>query len=103
MRHVSSFAVALKQFAERGWDAEVAFIRPDETAVPTVERELASTGYDCVVIGAGVRPPPRSLAMFEAVINAVHRTAPRAAIAFSTRPEGSADAAARWVPAGTRR
>ena len=36
-RHVSSFADALKQFAERGWDAEVAFSRPDEIAVPTVE------------------------------------------------------------------
>jgi hypothetical protein len=31
--------------------------------------------------------------MFEAVINAVHRAAPDAAIAFNTRPEDSADAA----------
>src|SRR5689334_10798921 len=99
----AGIAVALKQFAERAWEAKLVLIRPDETAVPTVERELASTSYDCVVIGAGVRLPPRSLAMFEAVINAVHRTAPGAAIALNTRPEDSADAAARWVPAGTRR
>jgi len=33
--------------------------------------------------------------MFEAVINAVHRAAPGAAIAFNTHPEDSADAAAR--------
>jgi len=39
--------------------AHVGFIRPDETAGPTVERLLASTIYDCVVIGAGVRLPPR--------------------------------------------
>jgi len=68
-------AVAMTQFAERGWEAKLSLIRPDETAAPTVERELASKSYDCVVIGAGVRLPPRSLARFEAVINAVHRAA----------------------------
>ena len=98
----AGIAVALKQFAERGWEADVGFIRPDETAAPTVERQLASTSYDCVVIGAGVRLPPRRLALFEAVINAVHKAAPGAAIAFNTRPEDSADAAARWLPVGSR-
>ncbi len=92
--------VALTQFASRGWEADLCYIRPDETAGPSVERQLASTRYDCVVIGAGVRLPPRRLAIFEAVINAVHKTAPGAAIAFNTRPEDSADAAARWLPVG---
>ena len=90
--------VVLKQFAERGWEAKLSLIRPDETAAPTVQRELTSKSYDCVVIGAGVRLPPRGLARFEAVINAVHRAAPGAAIAFNMRPEDSADAAARWLP-----
>lgn len=90
-------AVALKQFADRGWEGEVGYIRPDETAGPSVERQLASKSYDCVVIGAGVRLPPRGLALFEAVINAVHKAAPGAAIAFNTRPDDSADAAARWL------
>jgi hypothetical protein len=94
----AGIAVALKQFAERGWEADIGFIRPDETAGLTVERQLASASYDCVVIGAGVRLPPRRLAIFEAVINAVHRVAPHAAIAFNTRPEDSAEAAARWLP-----
>lgn len=71
----AGIAVALKQFAARGWEADVGFIRPDETAGPTVERQLASTRYDCVVIGAGVRLPPRGLAIFEVVINAVHKAA----------------------------
>lgn len=93
----AGIGVALKQFAERGWEADVGFIRPDETSGPTVERQLASKSYDCVVIGAGVRLPPRRLAIFEAVINAVHKAAPGAAIAFNTRPEDSADAAARWL------
>ena len=50
--------------------------------------------------GAGVRLPPRLLSIFEAVINAVREAAPRAAIAFNTRPDDSADAAARWLPTG---
>jgi hypothetical protein len=89
--------VALKQFAERGWEADVGFIRPDETAGPEVERQLASKPYDCIVVGAGVRLPPRRLAVFEAVINAIHKVAPGATIAFNTRPEDSADATARWL------
>ena len=91
----SGIAVALKEFAVRGWEGDVCLVQPDETAGPTVERKLASTVYDCVVIGAGVRLPPRSLPVFEAVINAVHKAAPGAAIAFNTRPEDSAEAAAR--------
>jgi hypothetical protein len=93
----AGIAVALKQFAERGWESELCYIRPDETAGPTVERQLDSAKYDCVVIGAGVRLPPKGLALFEAVINAVHKAAPSAAIAFNTRPDDSADAAARGL------
>jgi len=74
-------------------------IRPDETAGLTLERQLASKSYDCVVIGAGVRLPPRSLKLFEAVINIVHKSAPGAVIAFNTTPLDSADAAARWLAA----
>jgi hypothetical protein len=96
-------AVALKEFAERGWEGAVACIRPDETAGPAVERQLASASFDCVVIGAGVRLPPRRLAVFEVVIDAVHRSAPGAAIALNTRPDDSAEAAARWLPGGGRR
>ena len=95
----AGIALALKQMAERGWHADLCLLRPDETAGPDVERRLKAQAYDCVVIGAGIRLPPHSLSMFEAVINAVHRAAPDAAIAFNTRPEDSADAAARWLKA----
>jgi hypothetical protein len=91
-------AVAMKQFAEHGWEADVGYIRPDATAGPAVERLLGSAHYDCVVIGAGVRLPPKRLALFEAVINAVHKAAPGAVIAFNTHPGDSADAAARCLP-----
>jgi hypothetical protein len=83
--------------ADRGWHDDLCLLEPDETAGPEVERSLKAQAYDCVVIGAGIRLPPRSLSLFEAVINAVHRAAPSAAIAFNTQPEDSADAAARWL------
>jgi hypothetical protein len=95
----AGIALALKQMGERGWDVDLCLVQPDETAGPEVERRLEAQAYDCVVIGAGIRLPPRSLPLFEAVINAVHRAAPGAAIAFNTRPDDSADAAARWLKA----
>ena len=98
----AGIAVAVKQFTDHGWESDVSFIRPDETAGPAVERLLQSANYDCVVIGGGVRLPPRNLALFEVVINAVRKAAPGAAIAFNTRPDDSADAAARWVAAARR-
>jgi hypothetical protein len=98
----AGIAVAQRQFAERGWEGDVGFIRPDETAGPEVERLLTSKSYDCVVIGAGVRLPPRCLVLMEVVINAIRKAAPKAGIAFNTRPDDSADAAARWVAAGSR-
>jgi hypothetical protein len=89
--------IALADMAERGWQAENCFINPDETAVPTVERRLAKSRYDCVVIGAGVRLPPSRLVLFEALVDAIHRAAPSAAIAFNTRPEDTGAAAGRWI------
>ncbi len=74
-------ALTLKQMTDRGWEGDVCYIRPDGTAGQTVERHLASAKCDCILIGAGVRLPPQRLADFEAVINAVHRAAPAAAIA----------------------
>lgn len=96
----AGIAIAQQQFAARGWDGDVCLIRPDESAGPAVKRQLATKSYDCVVVGAGVRLPPRGLALFEAVINAIHQAAPGAAIAFNTRPDDTADAAARWLGAG---
>jgi len=88
----------VKQVTGLGWRGDPYLIRPDEVVVQTVERQLAFATYNSVVIGAGGRLPPKGLVLFEAVINAIHRGAPAAAIAFNTRPEDSAEAAARWLP-----
>jgi hypothetical protein len=93
----AGIAVAMRQMKERGWHADLCLIRPDETAGPALERQLAAKSYDCVVIGGGVRLPPKNLLLLEVLVNAVHKAAPDAAIAFNTRPEDTADAAARWI------
>jgi hypothetical protein len=93
----AGIAIALKNMQDRGWETDLCFIRPGDTAVGTVEHQLALASYDCVVIGAGVRLPPKHLVLFEAIINAVRRCVPTAAIAFNTHPEDSAEAAGRWI------
>jgi hypothetical protein len=95
----AGITLALKQMAERGWNADLCLLRPDETAGLDVERRLKAQTYDCVVIGAGIRLPPHSLSMFEAVINAVHRAAPYA-LSRSTRAQRTAP---MLPPAGSRR
>ncbi|HEY4211846.1 MAG TPA: hypothetical protein VGM84_10230 [Steroidobacteraceae bacterium] len=91
---------ALQAIDARGWQGELCLIPPDDSGVREVERRLASASYDCVVVGGGIRVPPRRLMLFEALINAIHRGAPSAAIAFNTSPENTPDAAQRWLPPG---
>ena len=93
----AGIAVAVKQFAERGWEVDLGYIRPDDSAGRAIERQLCTATYACVVIGAGLRLPPRHLALLEVVIDTIRRAAPAAAIAFNTRPDDSADAAARGL------
>jgi hypothetical protein len=81
----AGIAVAVAKIAERGWQGDTCMIMPDETAATMIETQLSSAHYDCVVIGGGLRIPPKSLALFERVVNAVHKAAPHAAIAFNTR------------------
>jgi hypothetical protein len=92
--------LGLKQMTARGWQSDVCLIQPDATAGPALERRLRAATYDCVVIGAGVRLPPKNLLLFETILNTVHKAAPNTSIAFNTIPDDSANAAARWLSAG---
>lgn len=82
---------------ERGWDADICMIAPDDSGIATLAARLATADFDCIGIGGGLRIPPNRLVFFEKVVNAIHRGAPKTAIAFNTRPEDTAAAAARWV------
>jgi hypothetical protein len=89
--------LAAAKMAERGWLGEICNIAPNDDGIATLEKQLASATYDCVVVGAGLRLPPKGLLMFENVVNSIHKVAPDSAIAFNTRPEDTAEAADRWV------
>lgn len=71
---------------ERGWDANICMIAPDDSGIATLAAQLGSVVYDCVVIGGGLRIPPKGLPFFEQAVNAIHQSAPKAAIAFNTLP-----------------
>ena len=92
----AGIAMAMQQMAARGWHVDLCLLRADASAVEALESRLRSTTYDCVVIGAGIRVPPKSLLLFETLLNVVHRAAPASSIAFNTTPQDTADAAARW-------
>ena len=96
----AGIAVALRKINDRSWVGDTCMLTLDGTAVSMLERQLRSADYDCVVIGAGLRLPPKSLVLFEQVVNAIHKLAPRASIAFNTRPEDTAEAAARQLNPG---
>lgn len=91
----AGIATAVQTIEARGWHVAPCMIAPDETGIAEIERQLQGQRFDVVVIGAGLRLPPKSLALFEQVVNAVHRAAPDAAIAFNTHPEDTAKAAVR--------
>lgn len=93
----AGIAIGMKQMADRGWHADLCLVRPDDSAPLVLERQLAAVPYDCVVIGGGLRIPPKGLLLFERLLNSVHKKAPQASIAFNTSPPDTADAAARWI------
>jgi len=96
----AGIALGVSKIEERGWQGDTCMITPDATGSALLRSALEGATYDCVVIGGGLRLPPKSLALFETVVNIVHKAAPNAAIAFNTRPEDTADAAARQLEGG---
>ena len=92
----SGIDTALSDMKARGWEGVFCSILPDHGAEATIAASLAEH-WDCIVIGGGIRIPSRNLHLFERVINAVHRGAPRTPIAFNTSPSDTADSAARWL------
>ena len=89
--------IAKTMMTERGWNGDLCMIAPDDSGIAMLTAQLADATYDCIVIGGGVRIPPKSLLFFEKVVNAIHQGAPKAAIAFNTHPQDTAEAAARWI------
>ena len=96
----AGIALGVSKIQQRGWEGDTCMITPDAAGSAALERALKGVAYDCVVIGGGLRLPPKSLVLFETVVNIIHKAAPNATIAFNTRPEDTADAAARQLKNG---
>jgi hypothetical protein len=95
----AGIALGVKKIEEHGWKGDTCMITPDAAGSAMLEKALAGANYACVVIGGGMRLPPKGLVLFETVVNIIHKAAPNATIAFNTRPEDTADAAARQLKA----
>jgi epsilon-lactone hydrolase len=95
----AGITLGVAKIEERGWQGDTCMITPDAAGNAMLETALKAAAYDCVVIGGGLRLPPKSLTLFETVVNIIHKTAPNAAIAFNTSPEDTAESAARQLHA----
>ena len=65
----AGIAVAVAKIGERGWQGDTCMITPDEAGRDMLEKKLKEAAYDSVEIGGGLRIPPKSLALFEMVVN----------------------------------
>ena len=96
-RIAAGIATALDTMRSRGWQVAFCSLHQNDSAEATLAASLKA-GWDCVVVGGGIRVPRRNLVFFEQVVNAIHRGAPGVPIAFNTSPENTVEAAARWLP-----
>lgn len=56
---------AVQKIEERGWQGDTCMITPDAAGRTLLKQALEREPYDCVVIGGGLRLPPKSLPLFE--------------------------------------
>jgi hypothetical protein len=98
-----AIAAGLERFAEAGVGVETCLVGLDGDDVEAVVTEaLRSRAWRVVVVGAGLRSVEGRPQLFERVVDLVRRHAPGAAVAFSSTPSGTYDAARRWLPPGTQ-
>ena len=76
----SGIELAANQINSRGWQADLCMISPDDAGIAMLRDKLAAATYDCVVIGGGLRLPPKAVGLFEKALNTIHHGAPLAAI-----------------------
>jgi hypothetical protein len=81
-----------------GYSVKSLYVDDGKTAEATLTKALESGGYDCIMIGAGLRIVPPYFLLFEKLINVIHRHAPASTkLCFNTNPADTAEAVQRWV------
>jgi hypothetical protein len=96
-RVMAGIAMACRKLEEMGYSVDHCMTDAGATAGAMLAQALEGKRFDCVVVGSGIRVPPHNLGLLEIVINAIHRHAPGARIAFNTSPEDTGEAALRWI------
>src|SRR5215470_20256071 len=81
-----------------GYSVTALYVDDGKTAETALTAELSGGGYDCIMVGAGLRIVPPYFLLFEKLINVIHRYAPASTkICFNTNPSDTAHAVRRWV------
>ena len=81
-----------------GYSVKSLYVDDGRTAEAALASELSTGGYDCTMVGAGLRIVPPYFLLFEKMINVIHRHAPASTkVCFNTNPSDTADAVLRWV------
>jgi hypothetical protein len=81
-----------------GYDVQPLLIDDGATAEAVVAAALAPGGFDCVLIGAGIRRLPEHFLLFEKLVNLVHRSVPATTrICFNNEPTDTVAAVQRWI------
>jgi hypothetical protein len=55
----AGIALGVKKIEEPGWQGDTCMITPDTAGSAMLEKALTGANYDCVVIGGGMRLPPK--------------------------------------------
>jgi hypothetical protein len=81
-----------------GYTVKTLYVDGGNTAEAVLADTLANGGYDCIMIGAGLRTVPPYFLLFEKLMNVIHRQAPASTkLCFNTTPADTAEAVQRWV------
>src|SRR4029077_2273497 len=75
----AGIAVAVQKIEQSGWEGDTCIAPPDEAGRAMLKKALERAAYDCVVIGGGLRLPPKNLPLFEMGGDAVPHATPSAA------------------------
>ena len=86
------------KLAALGYDVQALLIDDGATAEAVVAAALTPGGFDCILIGAGIRRLPEHFLLFERLVNLVHGSVPAATrICFNTEPTDTVQAVQRWA------
>jgi hypothetical protein len=88
---------ARDRLAGAGYEPQILVTKDETTVEDQMSVALQNKTYDVIVVGAGLRTLPRMAAQFERLMNVLHEKAPRAKLAFNTKPDDSDAAALRWL------